>query len=116
MVNILMQQVVLRESEIKVARKPLLSYAAGEWRPVKLQLHDAIYWLQFYSNSLTHILSLSALHNNVTLIKKNQGNKSHRVIVALRRISSLRRNHSQRVSKYSLACRTISCHCMSMTI
>ena len=28
----------------------------------------------------------------------------------LRRISSLLRNHSQRVSKYSLARRTISCH------
>ena len=28
----------------------------------------------------------------------------------LRRISSLRRNHSQRLSKYSLARRTISCH------
>ena len=34
----------------------------------------------------------------------------------LRRISSLRRNHSQRVSKYSLARRTISCHRMSMTV
>ena len=34
----------------------------------------------------------------------------------LRRISSLRRNHSQRVSKYSLVCRTISCHRILMTI
>ena len=32
----------------------------------------------------------------------------------LHRISSFRRNHSQPVSKYSLARRTISCHCMSM--
>ena len=35
---------------------------------------------------------------------------------ALRRISSLRRNHSQRVSKYSLARGTISCHRMTSTI
>ena len=34
----------------------------------------------------------------------------------LRRISSLRRNHSQRVSKYSLARRTISCHRILMNI
>ena len=34
----------------------------------------------------------------------------------LRRISSLRRNHLQRVSKYSLARKTIFCHRMSMTI
>ena len=33
-----------------------------------------------------------------------------KTILLLRRISSLRRNHSQRVSKYSLARRTISCH------
>ena len=31
----------------------------------KLQLHDAIYRLRFYSNSLIHILSLSNSHNNV---------------------------------------------------
>ena len=36
--------------------------------------------------------------------------------VVLRRISSLRRNHSQRVSKYSLARGTISCHRVSSTI
>ena len=40
---------------------------------------------------------------------------SHFVNV-LRRISSLRRNHSQRVSKYSLARRTISCHRMLINI
>ena len=51
--------------------------------PIKLQLHDAIYRLRFYSNSLVHILSLSNLHNNVASIQKNQANKSHRVIVAL---------------------------------
>ena len=50
---------------------------------LKLQLHDAIYWLRFYSNSLTHILSLSNLHNNAASIQKNRGDKSHRVIVAL---------------------------------
>ena len=48
----------------------------------KLQLHDAIYRLRFYSNSLTHILSLSNSHNNVASIQKNRGDKSHRVIVA----------------------------------
>ena len=50
---------------------------------VKLQLHDAIYRLRFYSNSLTHILLLSSSHNNVASIQKNRGDKSHRVIVAL---------------------------------
>ena len=50
---------------------------------LKLQLHDAIYRLRFYSNSLTHILSLSNSHNNVVSIQKNRDDKSHRVIVAL---------------------------------
>ena len=49
---------------------------------LKLQLHDAIYRLRFYSNSLTHILSLSNSHNVVALIRKNRGDKSHSVIVA----------------------------------
>ena len=49
----------------------------------KLQLHDAIYRLRFYSNSLIHILSLSNSLNNIASIQKNQGDKSHRVIVAL---------------------------------
>ena len=50
---------------------------------IKLQLHDAIYRLRFYSNSLIHILSLSNSHNNVAAIQKNRGDKSHSVIVAL---------------------------------
>ena len=50
---------------------------------LRLQLHDAIYRLRFYSNSLIHILSLSKSHNTVASIQKNRGDKSHRVIVAL---------------------------------
>ena len=50
---------------------------------VKLQLHDAIYRLLLYSNSLIHILSLPNSHNNVASIQKNRADKSHRVIVAL---------------------------------
>ena len=50
---------------------------------VKLQLHDAIYRIRFFSDSLIHILSLSNPHNNVASIQKNRGDKSHRVIVAL---------------------------------
>ena len=50
---------------------------------IKLQLHYAIYRLRFYSNSLTHILSLPNSHNNVASIQKNRDDKSHRVIVAL---------------------------------
>ena len=50
---------------------------------VKLQLHDAIYRLRFYSNSLIHILLLSNSHNNVASMQKNPGDKSHRVIAAL---------------------------------
>ena len=49
---------------------------------LKLQLHDAIYRLRFYSNSLIYILSLSNLHNNVASLQKNRDDKSHRVIVA----------------------------------
>ena len=45
---------------------------------VKLQLHDAIYRLQFYSNSLIHILSFSNSHNKVASIQKNRSDKSHR--------------------------------------
>ena len=50
---------------------------------LKLQLHDAIYRLRFYSNLLTHILSLSNLHNDLASIQKNWDDKSHHVIVAL---------------------------------
>ena len=50
---------------------------------LKLQLHDAIYRLRFYSKSLIHILSLPNSHNNVASIQKNRSDKSHRVIVAL---------------------------------
>ena len=52
-------------------------------RYLKLQLHNAIYRLQFYSNSLIHILSLSNSHNNAASIQKNRDDKSHSVIVAL---------------------------------
>ena len=50
---------------------------------LKLQLRDAIYRLRFYSNSLTHTLSLSNSHNVVASRQKNRGDKSHHVIVAL---------------------------------
>ena len=49
---------------------------------VKLQLHDVIYRMRFYSNSLTHTLSLSNSNNKVASLQKNRGDKSHRVIVA----------------------------------
>ena len=55
----------------------------GSVSQLKLQLHDTIYRLQFYSNSLIHILSLSNSYNNVDSIQKNRGDKSHRVIIAL---------------------------------
>ena len=38
----------------------------------KLRLHDAMYQLRFYSNSLIHILSFSNSHNNVASIQKSQ--------------------------------------------
>ena len=52
---------------------------------LKLQLHDAIYRLRFYSNSLIHILSLS---NSQASLQKNWGDKSHRVSVALFSVGS----------------------------
>ena len=51
--------------------------------PLKLQLHDTIYRLRFYSNSLIHILPLSTSHNKVASLQKNREDKSHHVIVAL---------------------------------
>ena len=50
---------------------------------LKLQLHDAIYRLRFYLNSLIPILSLSNSHSNLASIQKNRADKSHRIIVAL---------------------------------
>ena len=50
---------------------------------MKLQLHDAIYRLRFYSNPSIHILSLSNSHNNIASIQKNRDDKSYCVIVAL---------------------------------
>ena len=46
--------------------------------PLRLQLHDAIYRLRFYSNSLIRVLSLSNSHNNVVSIQKNRGDKPGR--------------------------------------
>ena len=50
---------------------------------VRCFLFDAIYRLRFYSNSLTHILSLSNSHIDPASIQKNRGDKSHCVIVVL---------------------------------
>ena len=63
-----------------------------------LRLHDAIYRLRFYSISLTHTLSLSNSHSNIASIQKNQGDKSHRVIVALISSQSTEFNHILLVS------------------
>ena len=57
------------------------------FKSVKLRLHDAIYRLRFYSDSLIHILSNS--HNNVASIQKNRGDKSHRLIIALQGLTRL---------------------------
>ena len=56
---------------------------------IKLQLHDAIYRLRFYSNSLIYILSHSNSRNNVASLEKNRGDKSHSVIVALSKNGNL---------------------------
>ena len=70
-----------------------ITLGSSQWsRPqtrFKLQLHDAIYRLRFFSNSLIHILSLSNSHNNVASIQKNRGDKSHCVIVALCRLITI---------------------------
>ena len=58
-----------------------LSSTCSKIKLIKLQLHDAIYRLRFYSNSLIHILSLSNSHNNVASIQKNRDDKSHRGII-----------------------------------
>ena len=60
-----------------------VAWAFGNAKKLKLKLHDAICRLRFYSNSLIHILSLSNTHNNVASIRKNRGDKSYRIIVAL---------------------------------
>ena len=60
---------------------------------LKLQLHDAIYRLRFCSNSLTHILSLSNSNNNVASFQKNRGDKSHHVIVALKKFHDVKKHY-----------------------
>ena len=50
---------------------------------VIVPLHDPVYRLRFYSNSLIHILSLSNSHNNIASIQKIRRDKSHRVTVAI---------------------------------
>ena len=72
---------------------------------LKLQLHDAIYRLQFYSNSLTHMLSLSNSHKDVASIQKNRDDKSHRVIVAL--VLHLVDNCLD--NKLSISCKSLPC-------
>ena len=71
---------------------------------IKLQLHDAMYRLRFYSNSLIHILSLSNSHNNVASTQKNRGDKSYRVIVALVYLSDVQidNNNPETTIKQSL--------------
>ena len=69
---------------------------------LQLQLRDTIYRLRFCSNSLIQILSLSNSYNSVASVQKNRNDKSHLVIVALRRISCHGRNHSQASCEYSL--------------
>ena len=56
----------------KKSRRSLQEVESSSTTSVKLRLHDAIYRLRFYSNSLIHILSLSNLHNNVAPIQKNR--------------------------------------------
>ena len=68
---------------IYIQRNTLIFFVQAPTEGLKQQLHNVIYRLRFYSNSLIHILSLSNLHNNVASIQKNQSDKSHRVIVAL---------------------------------
>ena len=72
-----------RQKDFYYLRKPYCIIKSSNNCSVKLQLHDAIYRLRFYSKSLIHILSLSNSHNNVASIKRIRGDKSHRVIVAL---------------------------------
>ena len=73
----------------------LCRFFANHEIQVKLQLHDAIYRLRFYWNSLIHILSLSNSHNNLAWIQKNRRDKSHRVIVALdHKLFSLKKKHA----------------------
>ena len=49
---------------------PLQTIHLSSVRSEMLQLHDAIYWLRFYSNSLIHTLSLSNSDNNVHQYKR----------------------------------------------
>ena len=59
----------------------------------------------FSSNSLVNTMDMTAAIQYILTATQS-----------LRRISSLRRNHSQRVSKYSPARRTISCYRILMNI
>ena len=74
---------LLLSSEFKEQNSNLRSTRFKIWLTFKLQLHDAIYHLRFYSNSLIHILSLSNWHSNVASLQKNRGDESHHAIIAL---------------------------------
>ena len=78
-------QGILAEDQTKYKNRsvPGLPSFLRNWG-LKLLLHDAIYRLRFFSNSLIYILQLSNTHNNVATIQKNRGDKSHRVVVAWR--------------------------------
>ena len=74
---------MMQENNLLKLGTALMTFKGSSRPTLKLQLHDAIYRLLFYSNSLIHILLLSNSHNNVASIQKNRDDKSHRVIVAL---------------------------------
>ena len=73
--------------ETVIVKQPKRNKLTIRFRSLKLRLHNAIYRLLFYSNSLIHIVSLSNSHNNVASSQNNRGDKSHYVIVALYRVS-----------------------------
>ena len=50
---------------------------------------------------MIHISSLSNSHNNVASIQKNRGDKSHRVIVALRDLEAVNQNVGSESEKVS---------------
>ena len=54
-----------------ISERSLRPYHVTIFASLKLQLHDVIYRLRFYSNSLIHILSLSNSHNNVASIQES---------------------------------------------
>ena len=65
------------------------------WMHFRLALDDTIYLADFFQFQPGHCFGFKTIRHKKTNLNRIEANKSHRVIVALRRISCHSRNYSQ---------------------